>query len=454
MRDSASFRDPSGYVYSENGEIFRRINPAYLPSYRKLIGSGLFRHLVKAAMLIPHKELAGQIPESDGLVIRPQRIPMISYPYEWSFGMLKDAALLTLRIHLTALAYGMVLKDASAYNIQFIGCRPVLIDTLSFESYEDGAHWNAYGQFCRHFLAPLMLMRHSDIRLNQLLRVYPDGIPLDLADKLLHGRGGLSALIHIRWHAKAIRKHEGGHGKILSGSQLFPLPLKQHMRLIRHLQTSVEKLEYRSGGSEWGLYHSHTSYSGAAACGKTAAVEELLQMAGGRRIWDFGANDGYYTRLALKQGAELAAAFDSDPDAVENNYRQGKKYGENILPLMLDLNNPSGGTGFAARERMPLQERGNPDCIMMLAVIHHLAISNNVPLEKIASWLAELAPHVIIEFVPKEDPRVQSLLKCRKDIFPDYTRTGFERAFTEFFQMEKRIGLPDSLREIYLFRRK
>lgn len=454
MRDSASFRDPSGYVYSEDGEIFRRINPVYLPVYRKMIGSGLYKALVKRGMLLPHQEKPGEIPESEGLVIRPQSIPLISYPYEWSFGMLKDAALLTLQIHLAALDFGMILKDASAYNVQFIGCRPIFIDTLSFESYEDGAHWNAYGQFCRHFLAPLMLMRHTDIRLNQLLRVYPDGIPLDLADKLLHGRGGFASLVHIRWHAKAIRKHESDHKKAASGNQLSPLPLKHHIRLIRHLQAAIEKLDYQSAGSDWGAYHSHTSYSVAAASGKINAVKQLLQMAGGRRIWDFGANDGYYTRLALNPGTELAAAFDSDPDAVENNYRHGKKYGENILPLILDLNNPSGGIGFAAKERKSLPERGTPDCIMMLAVIHHLAISGNVPLDKIASWLAGLSPCVIIEFVPKEDPRVKCLLKCRSDIFPDYTRTGFEQAFTEFYQLEKRVELPDCFRTIYLFRRK
>ena len=209
-------------------------------------------------------------------------------------------------------------------------------------------------------------------------------------------------------------------------------------------------MNYRTFRSEWSDYYSGTNYTGPAAMHKAEIADSFLKKIRPSRIWDFGANDGRYTRLALKYDAELIAAFDSDPDAVEFNYQKGKKNRDNILPLILDLTNPSGGSGFAGRERAALPDRGKPDCIMMLAVIHHLAVSDNLPLGQIAEWLSGLTSCVIMEFVPKEDSQVQRLLACRKDIFPDYTRAGFENAFSAFFRIEERIPVRDSLRVMYL----
>lgn len=454
MRDPASFRDPSGFVYFENDEVRRRINPSYLPVYRRLINSGLYKKLVQSGSLIPHREIPESLPPEEGLVIAPLRIPMITYPCEWSFGMLKDAALLTLHIHLTALNCGMFLKDASAYNVQFIGCRPVFIDTLSFEEYKDGSPWYAYGQFCRHFLAPLLLMRHTDIRLNQLLRLFPDGVPLDLAKKLLHGHGGLTALFHISLHSQFIDRHGNDNQKDFSEKKLKPMTLSAHSRLISNLINAIEKMEVGNIRSDWGNYYSGTNYSISAASGKAAAVEDLLNKIRAKRFFDLGANDGRYTRPALKHGAELAAAADSDSAAVEFNYQSGKKNGENILPLITDISNPVGGMGFAASERLPFWERAKPDCIMMLALIHHLVISNNLPLDKIAAWLYDLTPDVILEFVPKKDSQVQRLLACRADIFPEYEPSQFESIFSRFFQIEKKIELKDCSRTVYWFHRK
>lgn len=452
MTDPASFRDPAGVVFYENGMVKRRIHSCYMPQYRKLTGSGLYRELVSAGMLIPHREL----PEESGpdeLVIRPLRVPMISYPYEWPFGMLRDAALLTLRIHKTALRYGMSLKDASAYNIQFIAGRPVLIDTLSFEMYQDGEPWCAYGQFCRHFLAPLLLMCHTDLRLNQLLRVYMDGIPLDLADRLLNGKGGWTARVHIRWHARAIRNH-GEDGREERRKKVLRLPLSRQLAMIESLETAVGRLRLRNTVTEWGDYYSGTNYSAEAATGKSEYVRKLLAETGAGTVWDLGANDGRYTRLALDSGASLAIAFDMDPVAVERNYNTVRKSGENILPLLLDLSNPSPSIGFANRERTALPCRGMPDCILMLAVIHHLAISNNLPFERIAEWLGGLTAFLIIEFVPKDDSQVRRLLRNRADVFPGYTQEEFERVFSRVFQLRRRFPLPGSLRTLYLWERR
>ncbi len=250
MKEFSSFRDPSGYVFEENGILMRKIASSYLPEYRRLIESGLYRELVAGKLLVPHKELT-KPDEVHGLVIQPLRIPMISYPYEWSFSMIQDAALLTLEIQKRALNHKMILKDASAYNVQFVSGRPVFIDTLSFEEYREGEPWGAYGQFCRHFLAPLLLMAHTDLRLNRLAELFLDGIPLDLASRLLRGKGGLFALIHIHLHARSISRHNqdnrmAGGESFSSFPQKFPFASGEPSAKNR-IPSSAENL-HRMGG--------------------------------------------------------------------------------------------------------------------------------------------------------------------------------------------------------------
>ena len=452
MKEFSSFRDPSGYVFEENGILMRKIASSYLPEYRRLIESGLYRELVAGKLLVPHKELT-KTDELHGLVIQPLRIPMISYPYEWSFSMIQDAALLTLEIQKRALDHKMILKDASAYNVQFVSGRPVFIDTLSFEEYREGEPWGAYGQFCRHFLAPLLLMAHTDLRLNRLAELFLDGIPLDLASRLLRGKGGLFALIHIHLHARSISRHNQDN-RMMVGRRAFHLSRRSFYSLLESLQQKIESLRLRKICTEWGEYYSETNYSDAASQSKESAVRELLAETEAKQIWDFGANDGRYTRIAFQTGASFAAAFDIDPVAVERNYRAVQKSGESLLPLLLDLNNPSPGIGFANRERPALRERGKPDCILMLAILHHLAISNNLPFLRIAEWIASLTSWLLIEFVPKEDSQVQRLLRCRVDIFPDYCPEKFEEAFSTFFLPVQKRKLEDCRRILYLFRRK
>ena len=452
MNEYSSFRDPSGYIFIENGIIKRRIVSSYLPKYRKLIGSGLYRELVAEKLLIPHKELPSLENQQD-LVIQPFRIPMISYPYEWSFSMIQDAALLTLEIQKRALKHDMILKDASAYNVQFLCGRPIFIDTLSFEDYREGCPWGAYGQFCRHFLAPLLLMAYTDLRLNRLAELFLDGIPLDLASRLLHGKGGLFALLHIRLHAYSIDRHNQDNREGTSRKE-FHLSRRRLVFLLESLQRKIKTLKLRKVCTEWGEFYSGTNYSEEASQSKALAIQELFAETGASIVWDFGANDGRYTRMALQNGAVFAAAFDIDPVAVERNYRVVRNSGESLLPLLLDLNNPSPGIGFANRERPALFSRGTPDCILMLAIIHHLAISNNLPFDRIAEWISSLAPWLVIEFVPKEDSQVQRLLRSRPDIFPDYCPEKFEEAFSVYFQLIRKKKLLGSRRIMYLFRRR
>jgi len=458
--DPGSFRDPSGVVFKSNSEIFRQVNTCYKEQYTALMSSGLYEKLIKQSLLISHSEVEKENTEEKEnayLVIKPICIPLISYPYEWCFGQLKDAALTTLKIHRLALDHGMILKDASSYNIQFLRGKAIHIDTLSFDFYKEGTPWVAYGQFCRHFLAPLFLMVHTDIRLSQLMRIYIDGIPLDLASKLLAGKGGFAAKAHIKWHAKTISKHsqaggESGDSAQTSKTRMTVSKFKM-TAMIDSLIKIVTKLELKSLQTEWGDYYSRTNYSGTAADSKKSIITNFLKTIQPSVTWDLGANDGTYSRLALSNEQNFVAAFDIDPIAVERNYNEVKQSNENILPLLLDLTNPSPPIGFANKERSSLEKRQNPDCILMLAVIHHLAISNNLPLEKIAHWLSTLTTNLIIEFVPKSDSQVKILLSTRDDIFPNYTPTGFERAFSKHFQIIEKSAVQNSERKIYLMKK-
>ncbi|MFH1524179.1 MAG: class I SAM-dependent methyltransferase, partial [Chloroflexota bacterium] len=427
---SASFRDPSGFLFTQDGVLYRQVNQVYADDYTRMIDSGLYAKLVKTGLLIPHTEL--DVPPADKKlafkVLRPERVPFISYPYEWSFGQLKAAALATLSIQKRALRLGMSLKDASAYNIQFYNGRPTLIDTLSFETYQEGEPWVAYRQFCQHFLAPLALMAYRDVRLSQLLRVYIDGIPLDLASGLLptRTRWNFGLVTHIHLHASAQKRcanvavSEARGGRKMSKEAL--------LGLVESLRATVRKLEWKPVGTEWADYYAANNYTDAAFEHKKALVGDWLTRIESKTVWDLGANVGAFSRIAAETGANVISS-DIDPAAVEVNYRLVKENKEqNLLPLVLDLTNPSPALGWENRERDSFLERGPVDAVLALALVHHLAISNNVPLERVAEFFAKCGKWLIVEFVPKSDSQVQKLLRSRKDIFGEYTRAGFEKS--------------------------
>lgn len=455
-RSGASFRDPSGYIFTRDGKLFRQVNNSYQKEFDKLISNGLYDDLTAKGRLVRHSETS-EIPADVSLaykVIRPEPIPFISYPYEWSFSQLKDAALLTLEVTKSAMQKGMILKDASAYNIQFVDGSPMLIDTLSFGLYKEGRPWEAYRQFCQHFLAPLALASLVDIRLIQLLRVYIDGIPLDLASELLpqKTRLGLSGLaVHIHMHARAQKRFADN---TTAASNAFSLGKAALLNLLNGLEKTLASLKWEPKGTEWGDYYNVTNYNDEALKLKGDLVGSMIEQAKPKTVWDLGANNGLFSREASKRGIETIAS-DIDPAAVEKNYLAIKQYGEkHLLPLVVDLTNPSASIGWAHQERDSLLARGPVDLVMALALIHHLAISNNVPLEKVAEFLASAGQWAIVEFVPKSDSQVKRLLATRKDIFPDYNEEGFEKAFGKYFTMVKKVSIQGSERTLYLFTKK
>lgn len=452
----ASFRDPAGFVWTEGDKLFRQVNDCYRESYDALMSSGLYSALVSAELLIPHEEDSAPAPGPGGYkVLRPEKVDFISYPYEWCFGQLLDAALVTLQIQDVALDYGMTLRDASAYNIQFHRGKPTMIDTLSFAPLEVGRPWIGYRQFCQHFLAPLALMAYGDVRLGALLRTYVDGVPLDLASSILPRRTRLkpSLQLHIHAHARSQRKYQSRDVSArVNASHVSFRALKG---LVASLRKASSRLGRQLTASPWSRYYEEMShYTEESLERKKRVLAALLDQTGGSLVWDLGANVGLISREASNRGM-TTICFDCDAACVEANYLRVKAEGEErILPLVCDLTNPSPGLGWAHRERSSLRDRGPADVVMVLALLHHIAIGNNVPLGIIAEFLAEIGRTLIIEFVPKTDPMVKRLLASRRDIFANYSQEGFEQGFESRFVVERRQPISESGRMLYLMRAK
>lgn len=452
---NASFRDPSGYIYyDENGSLMRKINDSGLEDFRFLVDSGLYERLVNKSLLIPHKEVKqlNRVKISNSTIsIKPEKVSTVSYPFEWSFSQLKDAALCTLKIQKYALRYGQTLKDASAYNIQFHNGKPLLIDTLSFEKYKNTEPWKAYKQFCQHFLAPLALMSYTDVNLSQLMRIYIDGIPLEIAAKLLpvRAKARLGILLHISAHSRA-QKAKSGVGQ----KQSARVTKSGMLAIIDSLERTINKLKLSKSNTEWMNYYGNTNYSADATDKKLDLVVKFVSSLKAKKVLDLGGNNGKYSRELNKLGIETICT-DIDPNAVEFNYKSLKHSGETLmLPLVIDLVNPAGGLGWANTERSVITERFACDASMALALVHHLAISNNLPLLRIAEYFAEFSPHLIIEFVPKEDSQVKKLLSTREDIFTEYNIEGFESAFSKVYTTIDKKKIPGTKRTLYLFKRK
>lgn len=446
--ENSSFRDQHGRVFFKDNEIYRLINVSYQRQYDHLINSGLYDELVKERLLIPHREVTNVHVPQDGLykIIKPETVPVISYPTEWCFSQLKDAALTTLSIQLLSLKYGMILKDSSAFNIQFYQGRPVFIDTLSFDFYKEGSPWIAYKQFCEHFLAPLCLIAYRDPFALRLFTI--EGIPLPLAAKLLpvSKKINLNILIHIVLHARAQHKYRE---EKVSSNRASLFNVKYLERLTQNLIRSVEKINYRTS-TTWDRYYVK-DVADSYFAEKFAAVETLINKINPKSVWDVGGNNGTFSQISARKQI-FTISTDFDFSSIEESYLWVKKQSDTfLLPLVIDITNPTSATGWVNKERRSFLSRVDPQAMLMLAIIHHLVISAGIPLESIAKLAHEKCKHLIIEFVPKADPMVKKLLQNREDIFDDYTASGFETAFSKYFRLVERIEFPSSMRTLYHF---
>jgi hypothetical protein len=336
--------------------------------------------------------------------------------------------------------------------VQFWEGRPVFVDTLSFERLQEGEPWVAYRQFCQHFLAPLALMSRRDVRMGQLFRTHLDGVPLDLASSLLPARTRLRLplLFHLHLHAGAQKKFS--HRAVKRGNR--SMGRAAQLGLVDSLETAVRGLAWNPRGTEWAEYYEDTNYSAAGLEHKKKIVREFLDRVGPTCVWDLGANVGLFSRLSSERGI-FTLGLDADPAAVEKNYQQCVERGEkHLLPLLQDFSNTSAALGWGNEERLSLEQRGPADAALALALVHHLAIGNNVPLPRVADWLARLCKHLLVEFVPKTDSQVQRLLQSRQDVFADYHPAAFEQAFGERFHTMASVRIQDSQRIMYSMQRR
>jgi hypothetical protein len=453
---SSSFRDPAGFLFTDQDILYRQINPSGFEDYFLLLNSGLYEELISSNFLIPHEEQGKYDKESppDKIIIKPEPIAFISYPYEWGFSQIKDAALLTLDIQLASIRKGLSLKDSSAYNIQFHNGKPILIDTLSFECYQEGHPWAAYRQFCQHFLCPLALMAYTDVRLSQLSRVYIDGIPLDLASKLLPRKTSLNLALNMHIHLHAKSQTQYADKEIDRSKPQRKMQKHQLLGLVENLKSAIKKLVWQPGNTNWAEYNQFHNYTPEALQHKSEIVLNFLHKTDSQKIWDLGANTGRFSRIASQQNIRTMA-FDNDPGAVEINYLKAIEEGDQyLLPLITDLTNPSPGLGWAHTERQSLLSRGPADAVLALALVHHIVIGNNIPLRNLVEFLRNICSWLIIEFIPKEDPQVKKLLQVRKDIFTDYNRMNFLNEFNDQFELIAQEKIRETTREIFLFRNK
>lgn len=448
----SSYRDNAGFVFEHNGNVYRYIHPRYLSAYHQLMQSGLYTELTAKGWLIPHTEIADGAPFNypDGKVIFPEQIPFISYPYEWGFAMWQHAALLTLNIATAALKNNMFLKDATPFNIQFLKGKPVFIDTLSFENYEEGKPWIAYRQFCESFLAPLLLMHYCHQDSYKLLMLYPNGIPLEILITLLPKKckWNLNAYLHIYLQSKISSTKN-------KSSAAFHFSKQKQEILLKGLTGFVQKLSVKKTKTTWDDYYTGTILGQQYLDTKTKLVQSFLTDIDFKTVIDLGANDGYFSLLFQNTDKEIIAV-DADANCINNLYIKIRRDNiTNILPLIITLNNPSPAIGWNNEERDAFIKRSKSKqgLVLALALVHHLAIACNVPLGLIANWLAPMSNYLLIEFVPKQDEKVQLLLQNRQDIFDDYTQTNFEAVFSKHFKIILQEKINGTDRILYLMKK-
>jgi hypothetical protein len=445
----SSYRDTSGFVFKENGLIQRAIYQNYLIHYNQLVQSGLFNKLVKSGLLISHEEIVDH-GLAFGKVIQPTQLSYISYAYEWSFSMLKDAAICTLQNALTALEHGMILKDANTHNIQFYKGKPILIDTLSFEIYHEGESWIAYHQFCECFLAPLLLMKFSHLDMNKLLLLYPDGIPLHICKSLLPWRTqfNLNVFLHITLPVnfqKKIKAPQPSNKSYFSKQKLSNL-LNGLLEFVKHLELPKQK-------TAWSNYYTETILDNYLKEKK----EIVLAMANSiefNTVTDLGANNGEFSLMFSNLGKQVTS-IDMDMQCIDSLYRHCRMNHIQTINLAVnDLSTPSPSIGWNAEERPSILSRIHADLSLGLALIHHLAIGKNLPFENILTFIAQNSIFSIIEFVSKEDEKVKELLMTRKDIFTNYNIEEFRKVALQHFDILQEQRISNQYRWLFLLRRK
>jgi ribosomal protein L11 methylase PrmA len=440
----ASFRDPEARVFVAGARVLRGLTADAAARYDAVRATGLLDALEREGVVVRTRETAEAPPAGFARMLEHEAVAFVSYPYEWPFALLKRAALLHLDIHRRALERGVTLADASAYNVQFRGARPVFIDIAAFRPYRDGELWAAHRQFCEQFLNPLLLAAQFGIAHHAWYRGSLEGVATAALAALWPARGWLSAraLVHVLLPASAERSAAKRTEAAVRKVRAARLPKAGYAALLAQLHHWIARLAPRGfGATQWADYAETRNYSAAALQAKRRVVAEFAARYRPATLWDLGCNDGEFTEVALAHGAGSAIGFDADAGALDRACARAERSKLAFLPLYQDAANPSPPQGWLGRERAALAERGRPDAVMALAFEHHLALGRNLPLGEVAAFLAATAPRGLVEFVPKSDPAVQRMLALKGDLFPGYC----EQAFAAALAAQARIVRTDAL---------
>lgn len=460
--EPGSFRDRDSRVVISGDAIYRALSPEGAEDWRALSGSPLLDQLTAAGQLIGTREADASVlgdsqdllPTGVEMVLEHDRVPFVSYPYEWTFSMLQDAAKLQLELGIAAIDAGLTLKDATPYNVQYIGSRPTFIDIGSFEKIAEGEPWIAYRQFCMLYLYPLLFQAHKDIPFQPWMRGSIDGIqPIDaikvfsLRDRLRRG-----VFIHTSLHARLDRRaHKSGPGSAEENKNTRQVKPKQIQAQLQSMHRMISKLKWKTGETSWSGYRQSNTYSDNDDKRKQGFVAEVAAAEKPALTWDMGCNDGAYSRIAA-ENSERVVAFDFDHATVEALYRSLREEGNTkILPLVSNLADPSPALGWRGLERKTLVDRGAPDLMLALALIHHVSISANIPIADFLQWARDMETTLLIEFPKRTDPMVRALLANKQDgANPDYEEENFERELERRFTVRRREELPSGDRILYL----
>lgn len=455
--DSGSFRDRTARVFIDDGEVYRVLSTQALADWRRVSSEPFFQQLISQGHVVHSRELTStqasqlELPEPHAAILQHERIPFVTYPYEWSFSMLRDAALLHLRILTQAIQAGTILKDASPYNVQFRGSQPVFIDIGSFVTYAEGEPWVGYRQFCEMMLFPLLLQAYRRMDLQPILRSQLDGIsakeflrPLSWRDMFRPGvfaHGWLQSLLE--------RKGEATQTDTVGALKSSGFDRSLIQNNLSQLTRLIDRLKWEPETNHWSNYRHDLPHVLQDAQAKADFVGAVCQLRRRQLIWDLGCNDGHFSRIAAGT-ADTVIAMDQDHGCVERLYRElsGDRV-RNIVPLCIDLLNPSAAIGWRGRERLRLEDRGRPELVLCLGLIHHLVIAGNIPLPEVVNWLASFRAEVVLEFPSKRDPMVRKLLRNKRDQYDDYSLENLEASLQQNgLQIERRILLPSGERTL------
>jgi hypothetical protein len=446
----SSFRDPSGFMFGKEGVLYRQVNICYKEHFEKF-RSVLYPVLAEKKLLVRHVEISENLSgHKDWLTtLKPEPIPFISYPYEWSFSMLKDASLLTLHIAKEAMEKGMMLKDATPFNVQFMRGRPVFIDSLSFEIYDETKPWIAYRQFCECFLAPLLIAHHSKMPVHALLLAHPEGVPLAFCSAILprKTRFHLHTYLHIHLHARGTRK---------PSAKTAEFSRKKLQDIFKSLEILVNKCQPPERATAWSAYYEEASERDGYLERKVSLVGDWTSGIEFNSVLDLGGNTGRFSKL-VHQTNRSCVVTDADAICIDDLYRSIRKVSSlQIQPLVIDLAWPTPAIGLRNKERDSFIDRvQGTELVMALALVHHLAIAKNIPLQGLSAFLSDITgKYLLIEFVPKDDTKVQQMLATREDIFNNYSEENFEAAFSEWFVTRKKESVGSSGRTLYLLEKK